>query len=223
MAPFFRCAASCCFQPHSAPFCWVLQEGQSVTLEPGGQFELSGATLESLHQTCAEVNSHLYQVSARLPLGGAVAAASPCPPPVRLQSSRGDLPLSCCPCPALPALPTCCRCGRYVRSWALPSWGLALTPSGATRTCPACPRPGGCGWDSADRGGSFGQWLLLVGRRGMAHLPVLSHASHPAAMHLVRWVPAFEHLGPACPRLTAARVARAACPPGSPLQVRHHA
>jgi glutamate--cysteine ligase len=38
------------------------QGGQSVTLEPGGQFELSGATLESLHQTCAEVNSHLYQV-----------------------------------------------------------------------------------------------------------------------------------------------------------------
>lgn len=38
------------------------QNGQSVTLEPGGQFELSGATLESLHQTCAEVNNHLYQV-----------------------------------------------------------------------------------------------------------------------------------------------------------------
>lgn len=38
------------------------QSGQSVTLEPGGQFELSGATLESLHQTCAEVNNHLYQV-----------------------------------------------------------------------------------------------------------------------------------------------------------------
>ena len=37
-------------------------DGQSVTLEPGGQFELSGATLESLHQTCAEVNQHLYQV-----------------------------------------------------------------------------------------------------------------------------------------------------------------
>ena len=36
--------------------------GQSVTLEPGGQFELSGAPLENLHQTCAEVNSHLYQV-----------------------------------------------------------------------------------------------------------------------------------------------------------------
>ena len=42
----------------------VKQSGQSVTLEPGGQFELSGATLESIHQTCAEVNSHLYQVKS---------------------------------------------------------------------------------------------------------------------------------------------------------------
>lgn len=37
-------------------------DGQSVTLEPGGQFELSGAPVETLHRTCAEVNSHLYQV-----------------------------------------------------------------------------------------------------------------------------------------------------------------
>lgn len=40
----------------------VKQDGQSVTLEPGGQFELSGAPVATLHQTCAEVNSHLYQV-----------------------------------------------------------------------------------------------------------------------------------------------------------------
>lgn len=39
----------------------VQLDGQSVTLEPGGQFELSGAPLTTLHQTCAEVNSHLYQ------------------------------------------------------------------------------------------------------------------------------------------------------------------
>lgn len=38
------------------------QGKQSISLEPGGQFELSGAPLETLHQTCAEVNSHLYQV-----------------------------------------------------------------------------------------------------------------------------------------------------------------
>lgn len=37
-------------------------EGQSISLEPGGQFELSGAPLDTLHQTCSEVNQHLYQV-----------------------------------------------------------------------------------------------------------------------------------------------------------------
>lgn len=37
-------------------------DGQSVTLEPSGQLELSGAPLKTLHQTCGEVNSHLYQV-----------------------------------------------------------------------------------------------------------------------------------------------------------------
>jgi glutamate--cysteine ligase len=44
------------------------KDGQSVTLEPGGQFELSGAPLANLHQTCAEVHSHLYQ--ARSPRTG---------------------------------------------------------------------------------------------------------------------------------------------------------
>jgi glutamate--cysteine ligase len=34
----------------------------SITLEPGGQFELSGAPLETIHQTCAEVGKHLAQV-----------------------------------------------------------------------------------------------------------------------------------------------------------------
>jgi glutamate--cysteine ligase len=34
----------------------------SITLEPGGQFELSGAPLETVHQTCAEVHEHLRQV-----------------------------------------------------------------------------------------------------------------------------------------------------------------
>ena len=40
----------------------LIQDGASVTLEPGGQFELSGAPLENLHQTCAEVHNHLAQV-----------------------------------------------------------------------------------------------------------------------------------------------------------------
>ncbi len=34
----------------------------SISLEPAGQFELSGAPLENLHQTCAETGRHLKQV-----------------------------------------------------------------------------------------------------------------------------------------------------------------
>ena len=36
----------------------------SVSLEPAGQFELSGAPLDNLHQTCAETGRHLQQVKA---------------------------------------------------------------------------------------------------------------------------------------------------------------
>lgn len=36
--------------------------GASITLEPGGQLELSGAPLEHVHQTCGEVNRHLREV-----------------------------------------------------------------------------------------------------------------------------------------------------------------
>jgi len=39
-------------------------KGGAISLEPGGQFELSGAPLETLHQTCDEVNEHLKQVRA---------------------------------------------------------------------------------------------------------------------------------------------------------------
>ena len=34
----------------------------NITLEPGGQFELSGAPLETIHQTCGEVHRHLSEV-----------------------------------------------------------------------------------------------------------------------------------------------------------------
>jgi glutamate--cysteine ligase len=36
--------------------------GGAISLEPGGQFELSGAPLDNLHQTCAELQTHLRQV-----------------------------------------------------------------------------------------------------------------------------------------------------------------
>ncbi len=40
------------------------ETGASITLEPGGQLELSGAVLDNIHQTCTEVNTHLKQVRA---------------------------------------------------------------------------------------------------------------------------------------------------------------
>ena len=36
--------------------------GANISLEPGGQLELSGAPLETIHQTCDEVNQHLAEV-----------------------------------------------------------------------------------------------------------------------------------------------------------------
>ncbi len=36
--------------------------GGAISLEPGGQFELSGAPLETIHQTCRELHIHLAQV-----------------------------------------------------------------------------------------------------------------------------------------------------------------
>ena len=36
--------------------------GGAISLEPGGQFELSGAPLETIHQTCREGNAHLAQL-----------------------------------------------------------------------------------------------------------------------------------------------------------------
>ncbi|CAN0584258.1 unnamed protein product, partial [Ectocarpus sp. 12 AP-2014] len=36
--------------------------GANISLEPGGQLELSGAPLETIHETCDEVNEHLREV-----------------------------------------------------------------------------------------------------------------------------------------------------------------
>ena len=36
--------------------------GGNISLEPGGQFELSGAPLRTLHETCTEADQHLAQV-----------------------------------------------------------------------------------------------------------------------------------------------------------------
>lgn len=46
------------------------RNGESVSLEPGGQFELSGAPLASLHETKAELDRHFAEVRAAAgPLG----------------------------------------------------------------------------------------------------------------------------------------------------------
>ena len=42
----------------------LLRDDASITLEPAGQFELSGAQLENIHQTCKETNQHLAEVKA---------------------------------------------------------------------------------------------------------------------------------------------------------------
>ncbi len=40
----------------------LVKDGANVSLEPGGQLELSGAPLETIHETCDEVNEHLREV-----------------------------------------------------------------------------------------------------------------------------------------------------------------
>ena len=50
----------------------LTQNGASISLEPGGQFALSGAPLTTVHATCAEVNTHkqqLRQVAAEIGAG----------------------------------------------------------------------------------------------------------------------------------------------------------
>jgi glutamate--cysteine ligase len=42
----------------------LTKDGCNITLEPGGQFELSGAPLKTIHETCKEVGQHLEQVKA---------------------------------------------------------------------------------------------------------------------------------------------------------------
>ncbi len=46
------------------------RDGASITLEPGGQFELSGAPLTNVHETCAEFSQHYEELDAvSKPLG----------------------------------------------------------------------------------------------------------------------------------------------------------
>src|SRR5918994_5566200 len=61
----------------------------TISLEPAGQFELSGAALENLHQTCAEAGRHLEQckdVGERLGVGFLGVGMWP-------DKTRADLPV----------------------------------------------------------------------------------------------------------------------------------
>jgi glutamate--cysteine ligase len=56
------------------------KDGAAISLEPGGQLELSGAPLENLHKTCEEIQTHLYQtetIGKRLGLGFLGVGSSP--------------------------------------------------------------------------------------------------------------------------------------------------
>jgi len=46
------------------PVALIKPDNSSITLEPAGQVELSGAPLENIHQTCSEVSEHLKQVKS---------------------------------------------------------------------------------------------------------------------------------------------------------------
>ncbi|GAB3730469.1 glutamate--cysteine ligase [Luteimonas pelagia] len=66
----------------------LVKDGASVTLEPAGQLELSGAPLESIHDTCCEVDRHLVEVKSvadRLGLGFLGMGFQP-------KWRRGDMP-----------------------------------------------------------------------------------------------------------------------------------
>jgi glutamate--cysteine ligase len=44
------------------PLIALVRSGASVTLEPGGQLELSGAPLDNVHQICSEMSGHLAEL-----------------------------------------------------------------------------------------------------------------------------------------------------------------
>jgi glutamate--cysteine ligase len=63
--------------------------GGAISLEPGGQFELSGAPVDTVHQTCSELMSHLAQlreVARPLGIGFLGIGVTPC-------WTRADMPV----------------------------------------------------------------------------------------------------------------------------------
>lgn len=50
------------YESPGGPIIALLRAGASITLEPGGQLELSGAPLENVHQICLEMSGHLAEL-----------------------------------------------------------------------------------------------------------------------------------------------------------------
>ncbi len=64
-------------------------DGAAITLEPGGQFELSGAPLETVHETSSEIYAHLAQLGEVVrPLGLGLLALGMSP-----KWSRAETPM----------------------------------------------------------------------------------------------------------------------------------
>jgi glutamate--cysteine ligase len=49
-------------ETHGGPVLALLRSGASITLEPGSQFELSGAPLDHAHDICREFRNHLSEI-----------------------------------------------------------------------------------------------------------------------------------------------------------------
>ena len=50
-------------EKEGGPLIALYRSGASITLEPGSQFELSGAPLENCHQICAEFRDHVAEIA----------------------------------------------------------------------------------------------------------------------------------------------------------------
>ena len=74
----------------------LVRDNASVTLEPAGQLELSGAPLETIHDTCCEVACHLQEVKAVADEIGVGFLGMPIDDPIARPSYRcgADEPLS---------------------------------------------------------------------------------------------------------------------------------
>lgn len=51
-------------EKEGGPLIALLRDGASITLEPGGQLELSGAPVDDVHAVCWEISSHLKEIAA---------------------------------------------------------------------------------------------------------------------------------------------------------------